>query len=79
MLQAFWTILRRSDIQLWTFAYIRLLNKPYENEVILREQNPPLKCNWPLEISTSFEMGLDLLLLITEKIKSLAQYGLQSC
>ena len=26
-------------IQLWNFAYKRLLNKPYENEVILRGQN----------------------------------------
>ena len=26
-------------IQLWTFAYVRLLNKPYENEVTLRRQN----------------------------------------
>ena len=30
-------------IQLWTFPYVRLLNKPYENEVTLRRQNPPLK------------------------------------
>ena len=28
-------------IQLWTFAYIRLLNKPYENQVTLTGQNPP--------------------------------------
>ena len=25
-------------IQLWTFAYIWLLNEPYENEVALREK-----------------------------------------
>ena len=31
-------------IQPQKFAYIRLLNKPYENEVTLRRQNPPLKC-----------------------------------
>ena len=31
-------------VQLWTFAYVRLLNKPYENEVTFRGQNPPLKC-----------------------------------
>ena len=31
-------------IQLWTFAYIRLLNEPYENVVTLRCKNPPLKC-----------------------------------
>ena len=27
-----------------TFAYIRLLNNSYENEVTLTGQNPPLKC-----------------------------------
>ena len=26
------------DLQLWTFTYIWLQNKPYENEVILREK-----------------------------------------
>ena len=30
-------------LQSWTFAYIRLLNNPYVNEVTLREQNQPLK------------------------------------
>ena len=25
--------------QIWTYAYVRLLNKPYGNEVTLREQN----------------------------------------
>ena len=29
------------NIQLLTFAYIRLLNKPYENEVTLTGQNLP--------------------------------------
>ena len=29
-------------IQLWTFAYVRLLDKPYENQIILTGQNPPL-------------------------------------
>ena len=33
------------NIQLLTFAYARLLNRPYENEVILRGQNIPLKCS----------------------------------
>ena len=37
-------------IQLWSFAYVRLLNKPYENEVPLRGQNIPLKCCQPLEL-----------------------------
>ena len=32
------------DLQLWTFAYVQLLNKPYQNEVTLRRQKPLLKC-----------------------------------
>ena len=32
------------NIQLLTSDYKRLLNKPYENEVTLTWQNPPLKC-----------------------------------
>ena len=42
-----WHILQSKEnrkLQLLTFAYIRLLNKPYENEVTLTWQNPPLKC-----------------------------------
>ena len=35
---------KRARIQLWTFDYVQLLNKPYENKVTLRRQNPPLKC-----------------------------------
>ena len=27
------------NVQLTTFAYVRLLYKPYKNEIILREQN----------------------------------------
>ena len=30
------------NLQLWTFSYVQLLNKPYENEVALREQKIPL-------------------------------------
>ena len=30
-------------LQLLNFAYKQLLNKPYENEVILTGQKPPLK------------------------------------
>ena len=41
-------------------VYKRSLNKPYENEVTLRGQNPPLKCCQDLEILTLFEKGLDL-------------------
>ena len=37
-------VLYRFQIQLPTFAYTRLLNKPYENEVTLTGQNTPLKC-----------------------------------
>ena len=33
-----------ADLQLPTFAFTRLLNKPYENEVTLTGQKPPLKC-----------------------------------
>ena len=32
-------ILDREYIQLWTFAYVRLLNRPYENEVASNEHN----------------------------------------
>ena len=41
-------------VQLPTFPYIWLLNKPYENEVTLTGQNPPLKCCQPLENFTEF-------------------------
>ena len=47
-------------IQSWTFAYIRLLNKPYENEVILTGQNLPLKCDQFLELLTHLRRGIDL-------------------
>ena len=47
-------------LQPFKFAYIRLLNKPYENEVSLTGQNPPLKCCQPLEILIHFKKGLDL-------------------
>ena len=52
-----------ANIQLWTFAYVRLLNKPYENEVALREQKIPLKCCQPLNFLYDFLKGLDILLL----------------
>ena len=51
------------DLQLLNFAYIRLLNKPYENEVTLIGQNPPSKCYQPLELFTQLKRGLDLLTL----------------
>ena len=35
----------------------QLLNKPYEKEVISREQNPFLKYNQPLELITYIERG----------------------
>ena len=39
-----------ADLQLPTFAFTRLLNKPYENEVTLTGQKPPLNCCMHLEI-----------------------------
>ena len=50
-------------IQPLNFAYIRLLNKPYENMVNLTGQNQPLKCCQPLEFLTHFKMGLDVFIL----------------
>ena len=49
----------KGDLQLLNFAYKRLLNKPYENEVTLTGQNPPLKCYQPLELFTQLKRGLD--------------------
>ena len=54
---------QKEILQLWTFAYVRLLNKPYENQVTLTGQNLPLKCCQPLEILAYFITGLDLLIL----------------
>ena len=48
------------ELQSWTFAYIRLLNKPYENEVTLTGQNPHLKCCQLLELLTQLKKGIDL-------------------
>ena len=39
---------------------LQLLDKPYEKEVTLREQNLSLKFCQPLELSTQLEKGLDL-------------------
>ena len=50
-------------IQLLNFAYKRLLNKPYENEVTLTGENSPLKCCQSLDFLTQSKKGLDLLLL----------------
>ena len=47
------------SILLLNFAYKRLLNKPYENEVTLNGQNPPLKCCQPLELLTQLKKSLD--------------------
>ena len=46
------------NIQLPTFAFTRLLNKPYENEVALTGQNPPLKCCQHIERRRSFKSQL---------------------
>ena len=48
------------DLQLLNFAYIRLLNKPYENEVTLTGQNPPLKYPQFFELFTQLKRGIDL-------------------
>ena len=40
------------------FAYTQLLNKPFENEVTLREQNPSLKQCKALKLLTYFEIRL---------------------
>ena len=42
------------------FAIKRLLNKPYENEVNLREQKIRLKCCQPLDFWYNSLKGLDL-------------------
>ena len=60
LLVPLWKARNIYDIQLWTFAYLRLLNKPYENQVTLIGQNPHLKCCQPLKILTPFKMGVDL-------------------
>ena len=31
--------LAKINLQLWTFAHVRLLNRPYENEVTSKEHN----------------------------------------
>ena len=50
-------------IQLPTIAYTRLLNKPFENEIALTGQNPPLKCCQHLEIQYTLRKRVDLLML----------------
>ena len=47
------------DVQLLNFDYKRLLNKPYENELTLTGQNPPLKCYQPLQLFIQLKRGLD--------------------
>ena len=50
-------------IQPLNFAYIQLLNKPYEKEVTLTGQNPPLKYCQHLEIQYTVRKKVDLLML----------------
>ena len=45
------------DKQLWIFVNARLLNKSYENEVTLREQDICWKCCQPLELLTYIKRG----------------------
>ena len=47
-------------IQLSNFENIRLLNKPYENEVTLTGQNAPLKCCQLLGLLTQLKREIDL-------------------
>ena len=51
------------NIQPLNFAYVWLLNKPYENEVFLTGQNPPLEYCQHLEIQYTFRKRVDLLML----------------
>ena len=45
------------DIQLYWLKIAPLLDKPYENEIMLRGQNIPLKCCQPLELPMHIERG----------------------
>ena len=51
------------QLQLPTFAITWLLNTPYENEVTLTGQNPPLRCYQHLEIQYTVRKRVDLLML----------------
>ena len=53
----------KNQVQLWTYAYIWLLNRPYGNGVILREQSIPLKCCQPFDFWYTSLKGLDLLMM----------------
>ena len=44
-------------VQLWTFAYVRLLSKTYENEVTLIRQKIHLKCCQHAELLMFIERG----------------------
>ena len=50
-------------LQLCRLEMAPLLNKYYCNEVILTGKNLPLKFYYPLELSTQFLRGLELLML----------------
>ena len=45
--------------------YVLLLDKSYENEVNLREQNTPFKCCQHVELLMYIERGLDLFIQAT--------------
>ena len=45
-------------IQLQTYAYVQLLNRPYGYEVIARGQNIPLKCCQSLELLMYIGRGI---------------------
>ena len=50
-------IIKKIQIQSWTFAYMQLIDKSFENEVTLRGQNISLKCYQPLELMLYFGEG----------------------
>ena len=55
-------------IQTWSNDYKRFVNTPYENEVTLTGQNPPLKCCQPPELFTKLNRGLNISMLKISKL-----------
>ena len=47
----------KNIVQLWALAHVWLVDKSYEDEDTLREQNLPLKCCQPFEELIHFEEG----------------------
>ena len=59
-----------------SLKYIRLLDKPYVNEITLRGQKPPLQCGQPLDFLCAILKDLDLLTLRIQglQVKLLQSY-----